>query len=173
MDISHRIIGASVILAVSIFATYIWCKESAKHKNRKIKVRNNIPKSEFLDLFHSIKPDFIATDLEILNELKYFSDELNLEESKLSPSDTMEIIGPAKGWEYDDELWAQLEFYLDNSKIYNLNYSKENIKNLADLIELKITVIKAGRQAERGHTPVNTRKSKESKESSQRGVIHK
>lgn len=114
-----------VLLTVPI-AVFFWYFFSIKYKRNRFKHRDDIDANLFYQLFLDEKEDSALTLPQVIEAACVIANHLHLSWKKLRPKDSLYMLGPAYGWEYDDEL----EDFMQSFPLLTEQ------SNLADLIEI-------------------------------------
>lgn len=116
-----------IVIFLTLVGVALWYYGAISAKRKKIKNRNPVSKAKFYMLYQIEKKESALTKDEVIEILYFVANYLHLPPDRLLPNDSMKLLGPASGWEYDDEL-------NDFFNHFNLKLSQDS--SLADLIEL-------------------------------------
>jgi len=122
---------------VSLAITMLWGYESSRLKRLKFSKRKKLTDSAFFYLFKQVKGNLFLEQqvIYIRNEIAFVSD---IDEALLLPTDNINDLGPAKGWEYDgDDFCDYLDELCGRAKQCGI---ETKCNTLADMIELKILI---------------------------------
>jgi len=127
-----------IILSIAILGgVWFWYYESLRLKRKKFAGRNELSDSDFYEKFVEIKGN-ISSMCEIIMARERIASEIGIPKLLLRPDDSVELLGPAKGWEYDDELYCFLNVLYEHCKKDKIEIKQCNC--LADIIELSLRV---------------------------------
>ena len=116
-----------IVTFLALVCVVLWYYGAISAKRKKFKNRSPVSKAKFYMLYQIEKKQSVLTKDEVIEILHFVASYLHLPPDRLLPNDSMKQLGPAYGWEYDDEL-------NDFFNHFNLKLSQDS--SLADLIEL-------------------------------------
>jgi len=129
-------ISVVIILSVAILGgVCFWYYESLRLRRKKFAGRNELSDRNFYEKFVEIKGNAFSMR-EIIMAREKIASKIGIPKLLLKPDDSVEILGPAKGWEYDDELYCHLNVLYKHCKKKKIEIKQCNC--LADIIELSL-----------------------------------